>query len=244
LTVPNQDSKSLDENNSSASAAIHDGVSKVDEDFPIHFNHFVKPGDDYNLKCAEQEEATNNMIESSMISLYRSAHTYGKHKLQVKLKSRPKSCQMMSLIVMPFLTRDEVRDNISLKHSYKKIIKSFRVLEQEKSRRLYFWEVGNLVGQALEDMSHEQMDRRGDSTMQITVVAQVAVDCDEIFVVRDIESGDVVQGDGNEELNEVTHLVRFETVLNLDSATGEIEIGSPWQITDWDDLMDGNIWFM
>uniref|UniRef100_A0A7S3VE54 Uncharacterized protein n=1 Tax=Chaetoceros debilis TaxID=122233 RepID=A0A7S3VE54_9STRA len=166
------------------------------------------------------------------------------NKLQVKLKSRPKSCQMMSLIVMPFLTRDEVRDNISLKHSYKKIIKSFRVLEQEKSRRLYFWEVGNLVGQALEDMSHEQMDRRGDSTMQITVVAQVAVDCDEIFVVRDIESGDVVQGDGNEELNEVTHLVRFETVLNLDSATGEIEIGSPWQITDWDDLMDGNIWFM
>lgn len=150
----------------------------------------------------------------------------------------------MSLIVLPFLTRDEVRDNISLKHCYKNIMESFHLLEQEKGRNLYFWEIGNLAGHALNEMSHAQMNRRGDNTMQLTVVAQVALDCDEIFVVRDVETGDVVQGDGKEELNEVTHLVRFEVVLNLDSETGEIEIGSPWQITDWDDLMDGNIWFI
>ncbi len=79
--MPNQDSEISDENDSS-STTIYDDVGEVDEDFPIDFNHFVKPGDDYNLKRAEQEEATNDMIESSMISLYRSAHTYGKHKVR------------------------------------------------------------------------------------------------------------------------------------------------------------------
>ena len=28
----------------------------------------------------------------------------------------------------------------------------------------------------------------------------------------------------------------------MDAETGEVEIGS-WQVTDWDDLLDGNTWF-
>jgi len=49
----------------------------------IDFDHLVKPDDDYQLKQAREEEAGSEMIEPSLISLYRSAHTFGKHKVRM-----------------------------------------------------------------------------------------------------------------------------------------------------------------
>ena len=79
--------------------------SEVEEKFPIDFSHSITPEDDYKLKQAEEEEASHDMLESTLVSLYRSAHTSGKHKLQIKLQSRPKSAEIKSLFVFPFLTR-------------------------------------------------------------------------------------------------------------------------------------------
>ena len=138
--------------------------------------------------------------------------------------------------------RKEVEDNVALKHSYRNIMKSLHHESEIKGRDLSYFEIGNIVSKKLDNMSSKQRRNRGDDIMQMTIVAQVAVQCDEVFVVRDVDTGDVVQGDPSEGVNDVTHLVRFEVVVDMDGQTGEIEIGS-WQITDWDDLLDGNIWF-
>jgi hypothetical protein len=102
------------------------------------------------------------------------------------------------------------------------------------------WNLVVLVAEKLDDMAKKQMRRRGDKKMQMTIVAQVAVQCDEVFLVKDLESDTVLQGDANGEMTDVTHLVRFEIVVDIDSQTGKSEIGR-WKITDWDDLLDGNV---
>jgi len=227
--------------------------------FPILFEHSINHEDDYQLKQALPENACHHMLEPHLVSLYRSAHTFGKHKLQIKLHSKPKSATMQSLFVLPFLTRKEVEDNVTLKHSYKNIVKAIQSKCVEKGRELNYLEIGNLVGEKLDDMSRAQMERRekkhnahrdGDDhdhdhhgpIMQVTVVAQVSIQCEEIFMVTDTETGDVVQGDAEGNVNDVTHLVRFEIVVDMNAETGEIDIGN-WQITDWDDLLDGNMFF-
>jgi hypothetical protein len=99
-------------------------------------------------------------------------------------------------------------------------------------------------------------------------VAQVSIQCKEIFIVRDSITGDVLQGVDDIQPRDVTHLVRFEmilreTLINEDDVSNneeeskrkqggqsnnnndddwEIELGR-WQITDWDDLLDGNVFF-
>jgi hypothetical protein len=217
------------------------------QDFPIDFTHIIKPEDEYRFKHGSEEVACNYMLEPTLISLYRSAHTYCKHKLQIKLRSKPKSAQIQSLFLVPFLTRAEVEDNISLKHSFRNIVKALHHESQQRGRELSYFEIGNIVAEQLDIMSANQMMRRRKSghdedVVQMTVISQVAIQCDEIFVVRDTDTGDIVQGDAKENTNEVTHLVRFETVIDLDMETRETQIVG-WQITDWDDLLDGNIWF-
>jgi len=225
--------------------------SSPSSSFPISFHHFITPQDDYHLKQASAEDASHHMLEPTLISLYRSAHTYGKHKLRIQLYSKPNQARIESMFVLPFLTRREVEDNLSLKHSYRNIVKALQQKSAKEARELSYFEIGSIVLEKLDEMSTKQMQRRkasgldpangSSSTMQITVVAQVSIDCDEVFVVKDIETGDVVQGDPNGNINDVTHLVRFEIVVDL-SDKGEVTIGN-WQITDWDDLLDGNLFF-
>lgn len=217
------------------------------EIFPIEFTHTITPEDEYQLKHASEEVACNHMLEPTLISLYRSAHTYCKHKLEIKLRSKPKSAQIQSLFLVPFLTRAEVEDNVTLKHSFRNVVKALHRESEELGRELSYFEIGSIVAEELDDMSENQMMRRqkageDDNVVQMTVVSQVSIQCDELFVVRDTDTGDVVQGDPKENLNEVTHLVRFETVIALNMETRETVIVG-WQITDWDDLLDGNIWF-
>ena len=224
-----------------------------EEVFPIEFTHTICPdNDEINTKTDDATQIqSSNMLESNLISLYRSARTYGKHQLQIKLRCRPKSSEIQSLFVFPFLTRTEVEDHISLKHSYKNIAKAIHDETQEMGRSLNFYEIGQVVAKQLDVMADDQRMRRKRSSREdlhgynnsMTIVAQVAMQCDEIFVVRDVETGDVVQGDEEEKVNDVTHLVRFEMVVDLNIETGMFRLGT-WQITDWDDLLDGNVWFV
>ena len=118
---------------------------------------------------------------------------------------------------------------------------------------------------SLQEVMAKSAQLSNDGKAVITIVAQVSIQCKEIFIVRDIITGDVLQGVDDVEPRDVTHLVRFEMVLretlideddenNDDSKKKqkgqysnededwEIEIGR-WQITDWDDLLDGNVFF-
>ncbi len=182
------------------------------------------------------------MLECNLISLYKAAHERAKHEINVHLQSTPKSASIMSLFTIPFLTREEVIQKPALKHSFRDLAKVLQQEEMKKGYPLNIFEVGNITAMALDDMGAVQMKRRGDKKMQFTVIAQVAIECDEIFRVVDVTTGDVVQGNPNAQIQEVTHLVRYEMVVTLDAETGEVEIGS-WQVTDWDDLLDGNTWF-
>lgn len=216
-------------------------IDKKDS-FPIDFDLAIDASSDYHLHQAEEEHASHEMLDPNLISLYRSAHTYGKHKLRIKLRSRPTNAEIMSFFVLPFLTRKEVQDNITLKHSFRNILNSINDEEMESGRTLGHFQIANLVAEKLDDMAKKQMRRRGDKKMQMTIVAQVAVQCDEVFLVKDLESDTVLQGDANGEMTDATHLVRFEIVVDIDSQTGKSEIGR-WKITDWDDLLDGNVFW-
>jgi hypothetical protein len=81
--------------------------------------------------------------------------------------------------------------------------------------------------------------------MESTVIAQVLITCDEVFSVTDVATGMIMQGNGDKQ--RVSHLVRLEVSvkehISPDGGKPLFEIGS-WQIVDWDDLEDGNIWFI
>lgn len=214
----------------------------------INFNHEITPIPDDEIPCDVNNDKriqshTRSMLQCNLISLYKSAHEHTKHKLQINLQSTPKSATIMSLFTIPFLTRDEVIAKPALKHSFRNISKFLHDAELSKGSKLHVFEIGNLTASQLDLMSSKQMKRRGDRMLQVTVIAQVAIQCDELFQVVDVETGETIQGHPEAKMAEVTHLVRFETVVDLDSETGDVEIGS-WQITDWDDILDGNRWFL
>ena len=116
-------------------------------------------------------------------------------------------------------------------------------------------EVGTFISQGLQEVMERSATLSSNHMASITIVAQVSIQCKEIFCVRDVDSGVVLQGcEDVQRPRDVTHLVRFEMVVrerlvDADSNVEEDEDGKwkiemgRWQITDWDDLLDGNVFF-
>jgi hypothetical protein len=81
--------------------------------------------------------------------------------------------------------------------------------------------------------------------VESTVICQVLVECDEVFRVKDLSTGATIQGYDDEKFRKVWHLVRMETVVETHPANGIIipfeHRQGNWQITDIDDLLDGNL---
>ena len=194
------------------------------------------------------------MIESDLRSLYQSAREQGKGagKLRIRLSTEAVSAQIQSMFVVPFLTREEIKRDPKLQQSFYNIYKSIRQQEEERDgRTLSSIDIFKTVITGLENLATRQINVNS-GIMESTVIAQVAIQCREVFSVTDMESNEIIQGDANERTNFVTHLVRFEIVCrttnNDDTSTNnnngnQFEIGS-WQITDWDDILGGNIWFI
>lgn len=183
------------------------------------------------------------MLEPHLINLYKSAHEHAKSKLSIQLQSQPHSAKLMNLFAVPFLTREEVQRKPALRHCFRSIVKDIHKQGLERGRRLNAVECFKVGMLSLNEMADKQYARNGEEKMQATVIAQVEIQCDEIFCVKDVDSGKVIQGDADGKVNDVTHLCRFEIVVDICPLSGEIELGH-WQITDWDDLLDGNIWFL
>lgn len=192
----------------------------------------------------EDMEETNAlvqaMLEENLLALYQNLDP---NKVRIKFKMQPMSCRFESSLVIPMFTRQQVKENPSLRGAYQKI-------EAE------FVDSGSV--QKVREMA-EKLHKQAGSTGERALIAEVSIDCMESLQVYDAASGDLIQdgsfavpGDGGEGCNEgetneqqkmqpVQHLVRMEMVTSRSAEPGGRYLGS-WQIIDWDDFLEGNVW--
>ncbi len=185
-----------------------------------------------NTDCPDVED----MLDELLVQKYQAAHEYGRDQIRVKLQMRPVTAQLNFLFGAPHLTRAEVRQDPSLQQ---KIPGLFLEAAEVSGGRNFV----KFVTSWSEEMMMEQMNRRNEPIVSTTILAQVQVCCDEVFSVRDVATGALLQGDGDDAFRPVFHLVHLEMIVDYNMETGELHKGN-WIITDWDDLLDGNIWFM
>jgi hypothetical protein len=180
---------------------------------------------------------TEYMLESKMRNLYMGAYKHGKSTMQVQLRIQPVGAKLTSLFLVPLLTRDGVEQTPALRHSYRNMGEHLEKKAIELERDLSFFESVQVMEQHGTQLLRKV--KKSDGGVESTVVAQVSIQCLERFSVTDKATGKVLLGDGKE--NQVQHLVRFEmvTFLSLDG----IKNTGKWQITDWDDLLEGNVFF-
>ena len=192
----------------------------------------------------EDMEETNAlvqaMLEENLLALYQNLDPT---KVRIKFKMQPISCKFESSLVIPMFTRQHVKQNPSLRGAYQKI-------EAE------FVDSGSV--QKVREMA-EKLHKQAGSTGERALIAEVSIDCMESLQVYDAASGDLIQdgsfavpGDDGEgciegETNEqqkmqpVQHLVRMEMVTSRAAEPGGRYLGR-WQIIDWDDFLEGNVW--
>jgi hypothetical protein len=223
-----------------------------------------------NSNSNDNEEYS--MLQFNLRNLYQSAKKHSHpNKINILLRTEPQSAKIESMFPIFGLSRSLVEDRPNLRHTYRNYIKQLQEKHKEKiittgksSSRLNPIEMGTFVMDRLQEVMSKSAQLSNDGKAVITIVAQVSIQCKEIFIVRDSITGDVLQGVDDLQPRDVTHLVRFEmilreTLINEDDETNndgsknqggqsnndddwEIEIGR-WQITDWDDLLDGNVFF-
>lgn len=190
-----------------------------------------------------------DMMEEKLRKLYEACHEFGKDQMRIQLQTEPIHCELVSLLFIPYLTRQAVHDSPSLRHAYRNILRSMQEnsIDENGNRKSIpsLFQEGMRLFEEFFD-SRAQIDRaRQTATMESTVIAQVLIDCDEVFSVIDVATGMLIQGHG--EKQRVSHVVRLEVVvkevLPLDEdGKSSMHVGS-WQIVDWDDLEGGNIWY-
>jgi hypothetical protein len=152
-------------------------------------------------------------------------------KVEIRLKMIPYDTEFISLYCIPYLSRHNADADPTLKEFYQ------RMLEKPS-------------GERAPDLNRLRREHLETGHMESTVIAQCVVWCNEVFYVRDVRSGKIVQGvdgrndTGEEETKRVPHLVRMErTVLTRkDQSSGKFHnIQGDWIITDIDDLLGGNL---
>ncbi len=212
------------------------------------------------------EDATEfiqNMIESNLLSLYKPLRQNAckdKHKndtekdsnnnqrrqYQITFCLKPISSRLENIFIIPFFSRQDVEHNPTLKGAYTAIEDAYW---QKKS----FDKIGDILMESVKKTSHNGTKR--------SIIMDISIDCAEIFQIKDLSNGKIIQGQGkNVEENgngssrdendfsdldlepaKTTHLVRFEMVTSKGQLPGERKIGS-WYIIDIDDMLDGNKW--
>ena len=177
-------------------------------------------------------ELLNSMVEGRLKSLFESAHENGKDHLQVRLDCRPTgNSHMVNLFVFPFLSRHLLEIQPELKERYQRMLE-LMVASPKEALPMYHHFV-------------QDFEKRGWT--HNTVIAQFLVECDEIFWVKDMSTGQIIQGQQDENNSrKVMHLVRMEMVVKTKLNPRGLIIPikhsqGQWQITDIDDLLGGNL---
>ncbi|KAL3933659.1 MAG: hypothetical protein SGBAC_010297 [Bacillariaceae sp.] len=173
-----------------------------------------------------------SMVEKKLRSLFEDAREYGKDQMQVRLDFKPKGrAHMVNLFVFPFLSRNLLKVQPSIKDKYTQVL-DFMGTNPPDAMPIY----------------HEFVADFGErGWTENTVIAQVLVPCEEVFWVKDLETGAIIQGVEDDTPRPVVHLVRMEMVVRSKPSDGflgfmpfEHEQGN-WQMTDIDDLLEGNL---
>lgn len=173
----------------------------------------------------DDSSSTTTMMEANLQNLFSSAHS-GKEQIEVHLKTKPTGAHLHSLHSLPALSR-----SIAAKHpSLIRDIEKARLTGDPQYS-------GNKYMEAVA----AEMGKEDRGTIETTMFAEVLVYCDEIFCVRDLQTGAVVQGNEDGKVSQVIHGVRMERVRT--STLGKGTTLSNWMITDIDDLLDGNRWY-
>jgi len=218
-------------------------------------------GEESNKKSSDivSEKEEYNMIQQNLRQIYQSAKEHSHpSKVNIVLRTTPQSAQIESMFPVFGLSRSMVEDHPHLRHTYRNLLKRLQGKHKEAvlagKNRLNPFEVGSFIMEGLEEVMERSATLSEDGNhASITIIAQVSINCKEIFCVRDVESGEIIQGYSDGQPRDVTHLVRFEMVVrekladvdsldDLEDGDWELELGR-WQITDWDDMCNGNVFF-
>lgn len=185
-------------------------------------------------------------MEEKLRKLYEASHKFGRDQMRIVLQTKPIDCELVSLMTIPFLTREAVKKDHSLRNAYQKVYRALTQGEIDNAEPMSIFEFGRAGYAQVSEFAKTRVQIQDDYGMlESTVIAQVLVTCDEKFAVTDVATGTLIQG--NVDTQTVTHLVRLEVVvlqkMKLGGDEDTIEVGS-WQIVDWDDLLGGNLWFV
>jgi hypothetical protein len=156
-------------------------------------------------------------------------------EVEVRLQIIPYETEFLSLYSLPYLSRDNSARDPHLVRLYKKML--------DKKRR-----------DRASDLNTLRREFLDQGRMESTVIAQCLVWCREVFYVRDVGTGQILQGEYRDPAGavgdeapasgkNVPHLVRMErtVITDRDLATGAFRnIQGDWIITDIDDLLGGN----
>ena len=199
------------------------------DDNHLDFEHSITSSSEEDTENSGILQSVDQMVEGKLLSLFESAREHGKDQIQVRLQTQPTGAHMVNLFVFPFLSRDLLKRDPSIKDKYLQLLELMVVAPRE-ALPVYHDFV-------------EEFRQRGST--ESTVIAQVLVSCDEIFWVKDTKTGRTIQGHEDGLVRKVWHLVRMEKVVETTPANGLIlpfrHTQGNWQITDIDDLLDGNL---
>ena len=196
------------------------------------------------------------MMEPNLLDLYQHlSSSCTPPTLSVLFQMQVQSAKLENLHVVPLLTRDVVHHNPALRGNFQTILRN-AAYQRQANRHVSASDTGKYLWEQWDDLSrriaHSARNTAASSSLKedveddvfaITVVAQVSVMCKERFRVVDVHTGECIQGDVNGKERLVPHLVRFERVTKMNLQTQRWWYAGPWQITDWDDFLDGNIWY-
>lgn len=171
--------------------------------------------------ASEKEDKDDNLIfEPKLYNLFHGAKKSGKDQLEVLLESTPTQATLHSLHALPTLSR-------SLAENHPQILQE--IYEERAS--------------GTNNMGNNYTSRILTETGKVesTIFADVVVQCDERFWVKDLETGAIVQGNDDRKVCPVLHTLRLERVSTFVPEKGRT-LGN-WLVTDVDDLLDGNRWF-
>lgn len=185
---------------------------------------------------------TNDMIpprkifEAKAIELYQSsisevANHLEKQRFELRLKMVPNNFEFVTLYAIPYLSRRNAKSDPELLGFYDKM------LNETSSRRAPY----------LSKLRQEHLET--NRYMESTIIAQCLVWCDELFYVKNLTTGEIMQGrvgaddESSSELQKTPHLVRMErtVITKKEEGGGLSNEQEDWIITDIDDLLDGNL---
>lgn len=161
----------------------------------------------------------DGMVDRKLSSLYQSARESGKDQIQVRLeckliKDDPRLTPLMvNTFIFPFLTRKLLKDTPEAGKAYMELLQNPSVPGATKFLQ-----------------SFDDLD-----AIDHTVICQVVVPCEEVFWVKHLASGEILQGIEDEEFRFVWHLIRMEMEISSSLETRN------WKLTDIDDLLGGNL---